>query len=139
MKELPEVDALIGVGSLSDIAEACRAVLRGEKYTSFKDKNTSKLGGDRILTTADHTAYLKIAEGCDNKCTYCAIPLIRGKFRSRAIEDIVNEARDLEALGVKELNLIAHDTTRYGLDIYGAWARVTTSVNMPSKLVRMRL
>ena len=122
MKEMPEIDALIGVGSLSDIAEACRAVMRGEKYTSFKDKNTSKLGGDRILTTADHTAYLKIAEGCDNKCTYCAIPLIRGKFRSRTVEDIVNEARDLEALGVKELNLIAQDTTRYGLDIYGEYS-----------------
>ncbi len=122
MKEMPEVDALIGVGSLSDIADACQAVLRGEKYTSFRDKNTSPLGGERILTTADHTAYLKIAEGCDNKCTYCAIPLIRGKMRSRTIEDIVAEAKDLEALGVKELNLIAQDTTRYGLDIYGKYA-----------------
>ena len=122
MREMPEIDALIGVGSLSDIAEACRAVLKGEKYTSFKDKNTSPLGGERILTTADHTAYLKIAEGCDNKCTYCAIPLIRGKFRSRTVEDVVKEARDLEALGVKELNLIAQDTTRYGLDIYGEYS-----------------
>ena len=121
MEELSEVDALLGVGSLDDIVEACNAVLRGEKFTSFKDKNTSKLGGDRILTTGDHTAYLKIAEGCDNKCTYCAIPLIRGNFRSRTIEDIVNEARDLEALGVKELNLIAQDTSRYGLDIYGEY------------------
>ena len=141
MKELPEVDALIGVGSLSDIAEACRAVLRGEKYTSFKDKNTSKLGGDRILTTADHTAYLKIAEGCDNKCTYCAIPLIRGKFRSRAIEDIVNEARDLEALGVKELNLIAQDTTRYGLDIYGEYslARLVREICKATSIPWIRL
>ena len=122
MRELPEVDALVGVGSISDIVEACQAVMRGEKYTSFKDKNTSVLGGDRILTTPDHTAYLKIAEGCDNKCTYCAIPKIRGKFRSRSIEDIVNEARDLEALGVKELNLIAQDTSRYGLDIYGEYS-----------------
>ncbi len=122
MRELPEIDALVGVGSLSDIVEACQSVLRGEKYTSFKDKNTSALGGDRILTTADHTAYLKIAEGCDNKCTYCAIPLIRGKFRSRKIEDIVKEACDLEQLGVKELNLIAQDTSRYGLDIYGEYS-----------------
>ena len=122
MRELPEIDALVGVGSLDDIADACAAVMRGEKYTSFKDKNESVLGGDRILTTADHTAYLKIAEGCDNKCTYCAIPLIRGKFRSRKIEDIVAEARDLEALGVKELNLIAQDTSRYGLDIYGEYS-----------------
>lgn len=122
MREMPEIDALVGVGSLCDIAEACEAVMRGEKYTSFKDKNTSKLGGDRILTTDEHTAYLKIAEGCDNKCTYCAIPLIRGRFRSRTVEDIVAEARDLEALGVKELNLIAQDTSRYGLDIYGEYS-----------------
>ena len=122
MREMPEVDALVGVGSLDDIANACRAVLKGEKYTSFKDKETSELGGERILTTPDHTAYLKIAEGCDNLCTYCAIPLIRGKFRSRSIEDIVKEAKDLESLGVKELNLIAQDTTRYGLDIYGEYS-----------------
>ena len=122
MRELPEVDALVGVGSLTDIAEACRAVMRGEKYTSFRDKEASELGGERILTTEDYTAYLKIAEGCDNKCTYCAIPLIRGKLRSRPIEDIVNEAKDLESLGVKELNLIAQDTTRYGLDLYGEYS-----------------
>ena len=121
MEELPELDALVGVGSLEDIAEACRAVMRGEKYTSFKDKNTSPLGGGRILTTAPHTAYLKIAEGCDNRCTYCAIPLIRGKLRSRTIEDIVHEAMELDRAGVKELNLIAQDTTRYGLDLYGEY------------------
>ena len=122
MREIPEIDALIGVGSLSHIAEAANAVMRGEKYISFDDKETSKLGGDRILTTEEHIAYLKIAEGCDNKCTYCAIPLIRGKMRSRTIEDIVNEAKDLEALGVKELNLIAQDTSRYGLDLYGEYS-----------------
>ena len=121
MNELPELDAIIGVGSLDDIAEACRAVMRGEKYTSFKDKNTSPLGGGRILTTAPHTAYLKIAEGCDNRCTYCAIPLIRGKLRSRPIEDIVVEAQQLDREGVKELNLIAQDTSRYGLDLYGEY------------------
>lgn len=119
MRELPEIDALLGVGSISHIAEACEAVMKGEKFVSFDDKETSKLGGDRIITTEDHTAYLKVAEGCDNKCTYCAIPLIRGKMRSRPIEDIVKEAKDLEALGVKEINLIAQDTSRYGLDIYG--------------------
>ena len=121
MEQMPEVDALVGVGSLEDIAEACRAVMRGEKYTSFKDKNASPLGGGRILTTAPHTAYLKIAEGCDNRCTYCAIPLIRGKLRSRTIEDIVHEARELDRAGVKELNLIAQDTSRYGLDLYGEY------------------
>ena len=125
MEELPELDALVGVGSLEDIGEACRAVMRGEKYTSFKDKNTSPLGGGRILTTAPHTAYLKIAEGCDNRCTYCAIPLIRGKLRSRTIEDIVNEACELDRAGVKELNLIAQDTSRYGLDLYGEYKLAT--------------
>ena len=141
MRELPEIDALLGVGSLSDIAEACLAVMRGEKYTSFKDKNTSRLGGERILTTPEHTAYLKIAEGCDNKCTYCAIPLIRGKFRSRSIEDIVNEARDLEALGVKELNLIAQDTSRYGLDIYGEYslARLVREICLATDIPWIRL
>ena len=125
MNELPELDAIVGVGSLQDIGEACRAVMRGEKYTSFKDKNTSPLGGGRILTTAPHTAYLKIAEGCDNRCTYCAIPLIRGKLRSRTIEDIVHEAKELDRAGVKELNLIAQDTTRYGLDLYGEYKLAT--------------
>ena len=80
-----------------------------------------RLGGDRVLTTPEYAAYLKIAEGCDNRCTYCAIPSIRGKFRSRPMEDIIAEAKDLEALGVKELTLIAQDTTKYGQDIYGGY------------------
>lgn len=137
MREMPEIDALLGVGSTSDIVEACRAVEKGEKYTSFKDKNTSELGGERILTTGEHTAYIKISEGCDNLCTYCAIPLIRGKHRSRPIEDIVKEARDLEAMGVVEINLIAQDTTRYGLDLYGEYSlarlvrELTEKTNIP--------
>ena len=137
MESLPELDAIVGVGSLDDIVLACEAVMRGEKYTSFKDKETSPLGGDRIITTEPHTAYLKIAEGCDNLCTYCAIPLIRGKLRSRPIEDIVAEAKDLEAMGVKEINLIAQDTTRYGLDLYGEYslaklvAALTEGTNIP--------
>ena len=141
MREMPEIDALVGVGSICDIAEACEAVMRGEKYTSFKDKNISKLGGDRILTADEHSAYLKIAEGCDNKCTYCAIPLIRGRFRSRTVEDIVAEARDLEALGVKELNLIAQDTSRYGLDIYGEYslARLVREICKATNIPWIRL
>ena len=137
MREMPEIDALVGIGSLDDIAEACRAVMRGEKYTSFKDKETSPLGGDRIITTEPHTAYLKVSEGCDNLCTYCAIPLIRGKHRSRPIEDIVAEAKDLEAMGVREINLIAQDTTRYGLDLYGEYSlaklvrEITANTNIP--------
>ena len=121
MRELPELDAIVGVGSIKNIVAACRAVMNGEKYISLEDKETSELGGERILTTMEHTAYLKIAEGCDNKCTYCAIPLIRGRMRSRPIEDIVAEAKELEALGVRELNLIAQDTSRYGLDLYGEY------------------
>lgn len=120
--ELPEVDAVLGVGSIDKIEEAVAAVLSDEKFYAHDDKNEAPLGGERIVTTAEHTAYLKIAEGCDNKCTYCAIPGIRGKFRSRTIEDIVNEAKELEDIGVKELNIIAQDTSRYGLDIYGEYA-----------------
>ena len=137
MNELPEIDALVGIGSLCDIAEACKAVMRGEKYTSFRDKETMDLGSDRIITTDPHTAYLKVSEGCDNLCTYCAIPLIRGGHRSRTIEDIVSEAKDLEKMGIKELNLIAQDTTRYGLDIYGEYSlaklvkAITKETNIP--------
>ena len=138
LQEMPEVDALVGVGSLSRIAEAVAAVERGERgFCAFDDKNTAPLGGERVLTTPPYTAYLKIAEGCDNCCTYCAIPLIRGGFRSRPIEDLVAEAKDLEALGVKELNIIAQDTSRYGLDLYGEYRlaalvrRITEETNIP--------
>ena len=141
MNEMPEVDALVGIGSLDDIAEACKAVMRGEKYTSFKDKETSKLGGERIITTGPHSAYIKVSEGCDNLCTYCAIPLIRGKHRSRPIEDIVDEAKALEAKGVKEINLIAQDTTRYGLDIYGEYslARLVKEITRATTIPWIRL
>lgn len=120
-EEMPEVDAVLGVGSLAHIVDAVKAVDRGEKYQSFENKETSALGGERILTTPAYSVYLKIAEGCDNRCTYCAIPLIRGRFRSRPIEDLVEEAKRLEAGGAKELNLIAQDTSRYGLDLYGEY------------------
>ena len=127
LEELPEVDAVLGVGSIHNIVEAIEAVTvkkkKGSKrkYTSFEDKNTVRLGGDRILTTPEYTAYLKIAEGCDNRCAYCAIPSIRGVFRSRPIEDLVEEAKQLEGLGVRELNIVAQDSTRYGLDLYGEY------------------
>lgn len=127
LEEFDEVDAVLGVGSIHNIVEAIEAVTvkkkKGSKrkYSSFEDKNTVRLGGDRILTTPEYTAYLKIAEGCDNRCAYCAIPSIRGKFRSRPIEDLVAEAKQLEALGVRELCIVAQDTTRYGLDLYGEY------------------
>ncbi len=141
MNELPEIDALVGIGSLDDIAEACRAVMRGERYVSFKDKETSSLGGDRVITTGPHTAYIKVSEGCDNLCTYCAIPLIRGKHRSRSIEDIVEEARTLDKQGVKEINLIAQDTTRYGLDLYGEYslARLVRAITEATDIPWIRL
>ena len=122
IEEMPEVDAVLGTGSYDEIVTAIKAVEAGEKFTSFKDKEASPLGGERLVTTPEYTAYLKIAEGCDNRCTYCAIPLIRGRLRSRTIEEIVSEAKELEAIGVKELNLIAQDTSRYGLDLYGKYA-----------------
>lgn len=121
LEELPEVDAVLGIAARDRIVEAVEAVLRGERFSAFGDINEAPMGGDRVLTTPEHMAYLKIAEGCDNRCTYCAIPLIRGCFRSRPIEDIVAEARGLSELGVKELCLIAQDTTRYGLDLYGEY------------------
>ena len=122
MEEMPEVDAVLGTGSYDEIVKAIAAVEAGKKYTSFKDKEAAPLGGERLVTTPEYTAYLKIAEGCDNRCTYCAIPSIRGRLRSRGIEEIVFEAKELEAIGVKELNLIAQDTSRYGLDLYGRYA-----------------
>ena len=138
LEQMPEVDALVGVGSLSRIAEAVTAIERGERgFCAFDDKETAPLGGERILTTPSYTAYLKVAEGCDNRCTYCAIPLIRGRFRSRPIEDLVAEAKELEALGVKELNIIAQDTSRYGLDLYGEYRlaelvrRLTAETSIP--------
>ena len=121
LEEMPEVDAALGTGSYHKIVEAVEAVARGEKYASFEDKNEAPLGGEHIVTTPPYTAYLKVAEGCDNRCTYCAIPLIRGRMRSRRIEDVVAEAKALEKIGVKELNIIAQDTSRYGLDLYGKY------------------
>ena len=119
MKELSEVDAVIGIGKNADIAEVVRKALSGEKYECFPDKLELPMEGGRVQSTEQHWAYLKIADGCDNCCTYCAIPLIRGRFRSRRMENIIEEAQRLVRNGVKEINVIAQDTTRYGEDIYG--------------------
>ena len=122
LEQMPEVDAVLGTGSYDNIVNAVKAVENKQKgYFSHNDKNEATLAGERVLTTGEHMAYLKIAEGCDNCCTYCAIPLIRGRFRSRPMEDIVAEAVELDALGVLELNIIAQDTSRYGLDLYGEY------------------
>ena len=122
LESLPEVDALLGVNSIHDIVKCVRAVenKRKIKFTSFKNEDELTLGGERVVTT-ENFAYLKIAEGCDNRCTYCAIPSIRGSFRSRKMEDIIAEAKDLCGLGIKEIVVVAQDTTRYGEDIYGEY------------------
>ena len=119
LKELPEVDAVAGIGADSDIAAVVGKALGGEKTELFPEKTLLPLDGERALSTPRYYAYLKIAEGCDNRCAYCAIPFIRGPYRSRTMESILEEARSLAANGAKELILIAQDTTRYGWDLYG--------------------
>lgn len=117
--EMPEVDGVVGIGANVEIAEICQKVYDGERLSTFPPKNQLPLTGERILTTPPYWAYLKIAEGCSNCCTYCAIPMIRGGFRSRPMQEIVEEAIALVDSGAKELILVAQDTTRYGEDLYG--------------------
>ncbi len=119
VSEIPEVDAVVGIGANGEIAEICKKVLNGKNVASFPSKYCMPLEGGRILSTPPHYAYLKIAEGCSNCCTYCAIPTIRGKFRSREMENIIEEAKSLAFNGIKELIVVAQDTTRYGIDLYG--------------------
>lgn len=120
-KELPEVDGVFGIGANGDIAACIKGVMKGFTQ-SFPDKGRMPLCGDRELSTPSYFAYLKIAEGCDNRCAYCAIPMIRGGYRSRTMESIEEEARALVENGAKELILIAQDTTRYGIDLYGEYS-----------------
>lgn len=120
LDELPEADAIVGTGAWHRIMEAVEEALKGNRVVIDGENNTIyDAACPRIPTTPAHTAYIKIAEGCNNRCAFCAIPLIRGKYRSRKIEDICTEARNLAAKGVKEIVLIAQDTTNYGHDIYG--------------------
>lgn len=124
--EMPEVDAIVGTGDYCKIAQVVKDCLNGEKPALYGNKNAScEEGLPRMITTPPYTAYIKIADGCDNNCTYCAIPMIRGKFRSRKIEDIFEEAQRLALSGVKELILVAQDTTRYGKDIYQKYSLST--------------
>ena len=119
-KQLYEIDAAVGIGANEQIADIVeKALSGGDKIEIFPDKLSLPLEGGRVQSTPFYTAYLKIAEGCDNKCTFCAIPMIRGKFRSRKIENLISEAKELAEKGVRELNVIAQDTTRYGEDLYG--------------------
>lgn len=120
VKEIPEVDAVVGIGANGDIIKTVEEVMSSvstvEKYPS---QSELPLDGQRILTTPQYWAYLKIGEGCSNRCTYCTIPSIRGNMRSRSMKNVIEEAKQLAELGVKELILIAQDTTSYGLDLYG--------------------
>ena len=118
LTEIPEVDAVVGIGANGNIVEICKQVLAGETVGKFPPKCEMPMNGKRILTTPEHYAYLKIADGCNNRCTYCAIPSIRGNYRSREIDDIIDEAKQLAEKGVKELIVVAQDTTLYGKDIY---------------------
>lgn len=119
MEELPEIDAVLGVGSFSDIVRAADAVTEGRFISLFGDQSGPIDETPRVITTGPSWAYLRIAEGCNNFCAFCAIPYIRGRYRSRSMENILEEARDLAAHGVKELIVIAQDITRYGTDLYG--------------------
>ncbi len=121
-KEIPEGDAFIGVGSFQDIVTVLDELQAGESPCRFAPPEAQDMEGARVRTGLPATAYLKIADGCNNCCTYCAIPAIRGAYRSRPIENIVAEAKQLAAQGVKELILIAQDTTMYGVDLYGRQA-----------------
>ncbi|MBE6857978.1 MAG: 30S ribosomal protein S12 methylthiotransferase RimO [Ruminococcus sp.] len=115
----PEADAVIGIGNNKDIVDVLDHVLANERYINFAPKLEAELTGERIISTLPFFSYLKIAEGCSNCCAYCAIPQIRGKFRSVPMEDVLSEARTLAENGVTELVVIAQDTSRYGEDLYG--------------------
>lgn len=120
-EEMPEIDAVLGTGSYTNIVDAVRAVMQapGTVYRNFGQIDEAEMEGGRILLTPGYSAYLKIAEGCNNHCAYCVIPKLRGKFRSRPMEDILEEARAMAAAGVREIIVVAQDITRYGTDLYG--------------------
>ena len=116
MQEMPEVDGVLGTGSYDRVVEAVEALLQDEKVERFDSIDAPEIETGRILTTPEHYAFIKIAEGCDNRCSYCIIPYLRGKFRSRDMDDVLYEARLLAHSGVKELIVVAQDTSRYGTD-----------------------
>ena len=120
LKELPEVDGVLGTGSYYDVVSAVKQLLDGaEGIEEYGDVQAPVQECGRILTTPKHYAYLKIAEGCDNHCAFCIIPTLRGKYRSRPMDKLIEEAKELAASGVKELIVVAQDTSRYGIDLYG--------------------
>ena len=117
--ELPEVDGILGTGSYDEIVPAIEKLLEGESVENFGSINAPEQETGRIVTTPEHYAFIKIAEGCDNRCSYCIIPYLRGKYRSRQLDDVLYEARLLADSGVKELIVVAQDTSRYGTDLPG--------------------
>ena len=119
LQELPEVDGVLGTGSYTQVVAAIDALLQDQTVVDFGDINAPEEETGRILTTPEHYAFLKIAEGCDNRCSYCVIPSLRGKFRSRQMDDVLYEARLLVHSGVKEMIVVAQDTSRYGTDLPG--------------------
>ena len=119
IQEMPEVDGVLGTGSYTEIVPAIEALLAGSAVSQFDSIDTPEEETWRILTTPEHYAYIKIAEGCDNRCSYCVIPSLRGKYRSRRMDDVLYEARMLASTGVKELIVVAQDTSRYGTDLPG--------------------
>jgi len=119
LDELPEVDGVLGTGSYHRVVEAIEALLNGQQVFDFGSIDTPEQETGRILTTPEHYAFIKIAEGCDNRCSYCIIPYLRGKFRSRSMDDVLYEARLLAQSGIKELIVVAQDTSRYGTDLPG--------------------
>ena len=119
LEEMPEVDGILGTGSYTEIVPAIEALLQDEQVVAFGSIDAPEQETGRIMTTPEHYAFIKIAEGCDNRCSYCIIPYLRGKFRSRQMDDVLYEARLLAASGVKELIVVAQDTSRYGTDLNG--------------------
>lgn len=119
LEELPEIDGILGTGSYTDIVPALEAVMEGDQPTFFGDVDHTIEDGPRLVSTPAYTAYLKIAEGCDNRCAYCVIPSLRGRYRSREFGSLLEEAKGLADRGVKELIVVAQDITRYGADLYG--------------------
>ncbi len=117
LEEMPEVDGILGTGSYTEVVPAIEKLLQDETVSDFGSIDAPEQETGRILTTPEHYAYLKIAEGCDNRCSYCIIPYLRGKFRSRQMDDVLYEARLLAASGVKEIIVVAQDTSRYGTDL----------------------
>ena len=121
IKEMPEVDAVAGIGANGNIVKICQKALCGVTTSIYPSKCYLPLSDERLVSTPAHWAYLKISDGCDNKCSYCAIPSIRGEYREREFDDIVSEAKQLVKNGVKEIILIAQDTTKYGIKLYGEY------------------